>query len=160
MPMDDTVLRRNLVELLRGGHAHVALEKALKGLDPELRTRRPKRLAHSVWELFEHIRIAQEDILRYTLDPAWKSPEWPAGYWPANPRRVEDDAWSDRVRRFGTDLDEAIRLVRDKKLDLTAEIPHGEGRTYLRQVLLIADHNAYHIGQIVDVRRALGDWPG
>jgi hypothetical protein len=104
------------------------------------------------------MRLAQEDILRYTLDPAWRSPAFPSGYWPANPESVTEAQWSAAVSGFFSDLDEARKLAQDPGRDLTALIPHGEGRTYLRQVLLIADHNAYHLGQIVQIRKALGDW--
>ncbi|MEK6302839.1 MAG: DinB family protein [Acidobacteriota bacterium] len=156
--MDDSVLRENLVELLRGGHAYVTAEKALAAVKPELRNARAAKGLHSVWEELEHIRIAQEDILRYTLDPAWKSPKWPDGYWPAGTDRVTDEEWAVSVAAFFADREKVIALVEDSSVDLTAKIPHGEGRTYLRQILLIADHNAYHLGQIVQTRKALGDW--
>ena len=157
--MNESVLRENLVELLQGGHAHVAAKKALADINPELRNARPADGLHSVWEELEHIRIAQEDILRYTLDASWKSPEWPGGYWPSKTEALTDETWTASVSRFFADLEEVIRLTQNESVDLTANIPHGEGRTYLRQVLLIADHNAYHFGQIVQSRKALGDWP-
>jgi uncharacterized damage-inducible protein DinB len=157
--MDDQVLRLALLQLLTAGHAHVTVEKALAGLPPELRGRRPQAEVHSVWEELEHMRIAQEDILRYTLDPAWTSPEWPKGYWPTRAEPTEA-AWSSSVSRFRADLEELGGLVRDPQRDLTAKIPHGEGRTLLRQVLLVADHNAYHVGQVVQARRLLGAWSG
>ncbi|MFY9607045.1 MAG: DinB family protein [Blastocatellia bacterium] len=156
--MDDSVLRASLVELLRGGHAYVKAGKALDGLRPELRTKRAAEGLHSVWEELEHIRIAQEDILRYTLDAAWESPKWPDGYWPSSNKTVTDETWSASIAGFVADLEKVIGLVEDSSVDLTAKIPHGEGRTYLRQVLLVADHNAYHLGQIVQTRKALGDW--
>lgn len=156
--MNASALRENLIELLRGGHAHVTAEAALEGLKPENRHRRPSTGLHTVWEELEHIRIAQEDILRYTLDRSWKSPKFPSGYWPAKKKRITEKEWSATVTGFNSDLEELIRLVQDKQLDLTAQIPHGEGRTYLREVLLAADHNAYHLGQIVVIRRVLGDW--
>ena len=126
----------------------------------KIRTKRPGPGRHSIWELLEHLRIAQEDILRYTLDPSWRSPEWPTGYWPGDKGPVSDRRWSASVSAFLADLEEACALVRDRSRDLTARIPHGEGRTYLRQALLIADHNAYHLGQIVETRKALGNWSG
>ena len=103
------------------------------------------------------MRLAQEDILRYTLDPAWKSPAWPEGYWPAQPD-PRDDEWNASVSVFEADLQHVVALTRDASRDLTAAIPHGEGRTYLRQILLVADHNAYHLGQIVQTRKLLGAW--
>ena len=153
--MNDQVVREQLVELLIGEHAHVSLGAALRGLPPRLRGRRPVKLAHSIWQLFEHMRLAQEDIIRYTLDPAWKSPAFPSGYWPTKAAPTEAE-WKKSLKAFQKDLDELVAFVRDPKVDLTARIPHGEWRTYLRQVLLTADHNAYHLGQIVETRKLLG----
>ena len=157
--MKESVLRENMAQLLRGGHAHVAPEKALADINPALRNVHPADGLHSIWEELEHIRIAQEDILRYTLDASWKSPEWPGGYWPAKPGDLTEELWSVSVSGFFSDLEEVIKLTQDESRDLTDEIPHGEGRTYLRQILLVADHNAYHFGQIVQTRKELGDWP-
>ena len=156
--MDDKALRRNIVELLRGASAHAAPEAVLESVNPKLRSVRPADDLHSVWEELEHIRIAQEDILRYTLDADWRSPDWPSGYWPANVAEVTDEMWDESVRRFSADLKSLIDLALDEGVDLTAEIPHGEGHTYLRELLLAADHNAYHFGQIVQTRKLLGDW--
>ena len=155
--MDDAILRQTLADLLLNGHAHVTAEKALAGLDPALRGRRPGSGAHSVWEELEHLRLAQEDILRYTLDASWKSPAWPQGYWPSRSEPTHDE-WESSARRFRADLAEVVALVRDTSRDLTARIPHGEGGTYLGQALLVADHNAYHLGQIVQARKLLGAW--
>jgi hypothetical protein len=157
--MDERVLRKEVVKLLRKGQAHVTLEKALEGLPAGLRNLRPAPPVHSVWEELEHMRLAQEDILRYSLDPGWKSPEWPRGYWPAEGTALTETAWEKTVAGFRADLDEVTALVEDAKRDLTAGIPHGEGRTLLRQVLLIADHNAYHLGEIVQARKMLAAWP-
>ena len=156
--MDDAVLRKSLSELLKGGHAHVGVKGALSKVPEDLRARRPGAGQHSVWEELEHMRLAQEDILRYTLDPAWRSPEFPSGYWPSKEEAVTDEQWSKSLSDFLSDLAEARKLAEDSSRDLTAPIPHGEGRTYLRQILLIADHNAYHLGQIVQIRKALGNW--
>lgn len=162
--MDDAS-RRTLASLLRGGGAHATLEQALYGLEPELRAARPPGHAHSVWELLEHMRLAQEDILRYSLDPGWTSPPWPEGYWPEQPDGLTgvdgltEARWQETRQGFERDLAEVVALVMDGARDLGAAIPHGEGRSYLRQVLLVADHNSYHLGQIVLVRRALGAWP-
>lgn len=158
--MDDTVLREQLVKLLKGGEAHLNAEAALAGVSPEFRSVRPAANVHSVWEELEHLRLAQEDILRYTIDASWTSPEWPGGYWPPENQSVTDEMWAASLDGFLSDLKEFVTLVEDSKVDLTAKIPHGEWRTYLRQVLLVADHNAYHLGQIVQARKLLGDWPG
>jgi uncharacterized damage-inducible protein DinB len=158
--MNDLILRQNLVELLRGGHAHVTPELALEGLNPALRHARPAAGSHSIWEELEHMRLAQEDILRYTLDPAWVSPPFPEGYWPPPTEALTEAAWAQARAAFFADLAEVIRLAQDSRVDLTAEIPHGQpGHTYLREILLVADHNAYHLGQIVQTRKAFGDWP-
>jgi uncharacterized damage-inducible protein DinB len=158
--MDEKVVREQLVALLTEEHAHVNVSKAIAGLDPKLRGVRPKPNLKSVFEELEHIRLAQEDILRYTLEPGWVSPKWPEGYWPPRAETVGDAEWQSSVSRFEADLAAVCGLARDSKFDLTAKIPHGESRTYLRQILLVADHNAYHAGQIVQVRKALGAWGG
>lgn len=156
--MNDKNLRKNLVELLRGDSAHVNLEKALDDINPEIRNFRGTPNIHSIYEELEHIRIAQEDILRYTLEPEWKSPEWPDGYWPDDNDTMDNDTWDNTLNRFFNDLGSLIDLVNNEEVDLTEEIPHGEGRTYLREILLVADHNAYHIGKVIDIRKILGDW--
>lgn len=156
--MEDSVLREQLVDLLRGGEAHIKAETVLTDVSPKFRNVRPTPAVSSVWEELEHMRTAQEDILRYTLDPSWKSPEWAAGYWPGSSDDVTDEMWKLSVDRFFSDLEEVIKLVQDANVDLTAKIPHGEWRTYLREILLVADHNAYHLGQIVQARKLLGDW--
>ena len=155
--MDDAALREEVVKLLRGAQAHVTLDYALEGLSPEWRAHRQPGL-HSIWQLLEHMRVAQEDILRYTLDPGWTSPAWPDGYWPENLSFLPEETWQKTRQGFQSDLDDAAQLAQE--VDLTSSIPHGEGRTYLRQLLLIADHNAYHLGQIVVVRKMLGQWSG
>ncbi|MBZ5537968.1 MAG: DinB family protein [Acidobacteriia bacterium] len=157
--MQDSVLRKNIIALLEGGQAYVTVRKSLAGIKAKNRNVRPRPEVRSVWEQLEHMRIAQEDILRYTLDPKWKSPQWPEGYWPDSKKRLTDALWTAATKDFFADLKELMNLVRNPRTDLTAEIPHGEGRTYLRQVLLTADHNAYHTGQIVAIRKMLGDWP-
>ena len=104
------------------------------------------------------MRIAQEDILRYTLDKTWKSPPFPSGYWPSNNDNLTDEIWEKSVSDFFNDLNEVIELVGNSSIELTSQIPHGEGRTYLREILLVADHNVYHVGQIVQIRKILGNW--
>src|SRR5215216_3893687 len=121
--MNSSVLRESLVELLRGGHAHAAAEKALAGVDPRLRNVRPAEGLHSVWEELEHVRIAQEDILRYALDASWESPEWPSGYWPQEAADLTDATWDESVSRFFADLEDVVRLAQDESVDLTANIP-------------------------------------
>jgi hypothetical protein len=156
--MNNKNLRKNLVELLRGGSAHVSIEKALENINPELRNFRPEPNIHSIYEELEHMRIAQEDIYRYTIHEGWESPEWPDGYWPHDNNDMNEGIWDSTFHRFFQDLERVVDLVNDESIDLTSEIPHGKGRTYIREVLLVADHNAYHIGKIVDIRKMLGDW--
>lgn len=157
--MNDLALRKQLVSLLRGGQAHATAKQVLDGLKPELRNVRPMGIEHSIWEEFEHMRLAQEDILRYTLNPNWVSPPFPEGYWPKATEAATEEMWNGAVAAFFADLEEVIKLAQNADVDLTAEIPHGEnGHTYLREILLVADHNAYHLGQIVQTRKALGSW--
>lgn len=151
-------LRETVTTLLQGGAAHVTLQEALSGLHPAWRSHRPPGL-HSIWQLLEHLRIVQEDILRYTLEPDWSSPNWPDETWPENRSALPDEVWSATLAGYERDRHRLINLAQDLEVTLTAEIPHGEGRTYLRQLLLVVDHTSYHIGQIVSLRRALGDWP-
>jgi len=155
----DDVIRQQLEVLVRGEGAHVSVDGALAAFPAALRGRVPEGLAHSAWQLLEHMRIAQEDLLEYALDPAWVSPSWPDGYWPSDPRPASDGAWQESVHAFEHDRDRALALVRDAATDLTAPLAHTPGHTLLRQLLLLADHNAYHGAQVVDVRRALGAWP-
>jgi hypothetical protein len=157
MPSDKPV-QEHLVKLLAGGQAHVTFDAAVKNLPAALRGKRPKGAEHSPWEILEHLRIAQWDILEFSRDPQHVSPEWPSGYWPKSKTPPNDKAWAKSVRAFNADLEAMRKLVAADSTDLYAPIPHGDGQTILREALLIADHNAYHIGQIVLVRRLLGAW--
>jgi hypothetical protein len=158
--MDDTRLREQLLELLKGGHAHLDFEAAIADLPAELRGERPPGLPHTPWRLLEHMRIAQWDILRFSIDPDHVSPEFPAGYWPEGDAPPDASAWDRSVRAFRDDLKAMMDLVADPRTDLFKPIPGGQGQTVLREALLVADHNAYHLGQLVAVRRLLGAWPG
>ena len=157
--MDEHVIRSRLEALVLGEGAHLGIEQAIEGLPEELRGKRPPGLAHSVWQLLEHIRIAQQDLLQYALDPGWSSPPWPEGYWPSDPAPASSQAWERSLQAFRGQRDEALALLRDAGRDLTAPLPHAPQHDLLRQLMLLADHNAYHVGQIVDARRALGAWP-
>ena len=151
-------LREHLVSLLKGGNAHIDFEPAIRGIPAERRGKRPKGVPYSPWELLEHMRIAQWDILEFSRDANHKSPEWPSGYWPKTHVPPNAGAWSKSVKQFRENLNEMCALVEDPKTDLFAPIPHGEGQTILRETLLVADHNSYHLGQLVLVRRLLGVW--
>lgn len=151
-------LREHLVGLLKDGHAHVTFEDAIKGLPADLRGKKPKGADHSLWETLEHIRIAQSDILEFSRDAKHASPAWPEGYWPKTQSPPNSRAWGQSVAAIRRDLDAMCELVSNEATDLFAKIPHGDGQTILREALLIADHNAYHIGQFVLVRKMLGAW--
>ncbi len=152
-------LRKELRALLEGGHAHLAFDDAVRNFPAALRGKRPNQLPYTGWELLEHIRIAQLDILQFVRDPNYQSPEWPEGYWPPTPAPPSSRAWDHSVRAFRADRKAVLELVADTSVDLTAKIPHGSGQTLLREALLVADHTAYHLGQMIAVRRLLGCWP-
>lgn len=154
--MDQQPLRDHVLALLRGGGAHVDFDTAVKGLPAELRGKKPKGAEHSPWQILEHLRIAQWDILEFSRDSKHVSPKWPAGYWPTVQAPPNQRAWGKAVRTFRGDLNAMCELV--KSASLFARIPHGDGQTILHEALLVADHNAYHLGELVLVRRLLGAW--
>lgn len=148
-------LREHVVNLLTKGEAHVDVSSELKDFPRKLRGSKPEGAPHTPWQLLEHMRIAQWDILQFSVDAKHVSPKWPEGYWPETAEPPSDKAWDKSVKDFLADLDKVCKLVRDPKRDLFAKIPHGTGQTLLREALLVADHNAYHLGQIVMVRKIL-----
>lgn len=156
----DAVVREQVVYLLKGGGAHVQFMDAIEGFPAPKRGTYVAGLPHTGWQLLEHARLAQWDILEFSRNAQHVSPEFPEGYWPKTPAPQDEKEWEKSVRHFQKDLGEMIKLVRDPRTDLYAKIPHGDGQTILREALLAADHNAYHLGQLVDLRRALGSWPG
>jgi hypothetical protein len=151
-------VREHVLYLLRGGGAHLDFEKAVAGLPPELRGVRPASLPHSPWCLLEHMRIAQWDILEFYRNPRHVSPAFPEGYWPQGDAPPDGAAWDRSVDGFRADLRSMQALVADPASDLLTPFAHGQGQTLLREALLVADHNAYHLGQLVVVRRLLGAW--
>ncbi len=151
-------LREHLRDLLLGGNAHLDFDSAVGDLPVELRGARPPGVPHTPWRLVEHLRIAQRDILEFSRNSAHVSPEFPAGYWPEGDAPPDDLAWDRTLAQFRVDLQAMVDLVADPSVDLFAPIPHGDGQTVLREAILVADHNAYHLGQLVVVRRALGAW--
>jgi hypothetical protein len=154
----DGALREHVLSLLKEGHAHATFDQAVKDLPVELRGKVPKGAEHSPWQLLEHLRIAQWDILEFSRNREHESPKWPEGYWPREKAPADEKAWDKSVRAFKKDLKELCALVEDPKTDLLAKIPHGDGQTVLREALLTADHNAYHVGQLVLLRILLGAW--
>jgi len=155
----DQELREHLVYLLKGGGAHVHFSDAIEGFPEAKRGAFIEGLPHTGWQLLEHSRIAQWDILEFCRNAKYVSPGFPEGYWPKTPVPADAAAWEKSVEAFQRDLQETIKLVKNPKTDLYAKIPHGDGQTILREALLLADHNSYHLGQLVDLRRALGAWP-
>jgi hypothetical protein len=156
--MNDQSLRKHLLELLDGGHAHASFDKVVAGFPAKLRGEVPKGLPHSAWMLLEHLRLAQWDILDFSRNPKYKELKWPEDYWPKDPSPSSTEAWDKSVQSFHNDLDAMKKLVADQKTDLFAKIPWGDSQTILREALLLADHNSHHLGQLIDVRRILGIW--
>jgi hypothetical protein len=151
----DRSLREHLLYLLRGGGAHIKFDEALKDFPVGLVNARAEGVPYTPWQLLEHMRIAQWDILEFSRSAAHVSPDWPEGYWPDKSREAGEDDWRRSVESFGADLRAVEALVEDETNDLHARIPHGGGQTLLREALLVADHNAYHLGALVTLRRAL-----
>ena len=157
-PDQDRSLRQHLLELLKGGSAHARFDDSIKRVPAKLYGAKAKGLPHSPWMLLEHLRIAQWDILEFSRNAKHKSPKWPEGYWPKSPAPPSAAAWKQSVKKFHRDSNEMQKLVANPKTDLFKKIPGGDGQTILREALLVADHNAYHLAQLVDVLRALGAW--
>ena len=153
--MNEKKLRAHLVYSLSGKGAHMSFDKAVKGFPDELIGKNVPGLAHTAWQLVYHLWIAQSDILEFSRDATHKSPEWPAGYWPGAAPEIPSE-WDDTIRKFRTDLAAMIELVQDENNDQLAPFPHGQGQTLLREALLVIDHNSYHVGQLVDLKRLLG----
>ncbi|MGH7508502.1 MAG: DinB family protein [Gemmatimonadales bacterium] len=154
-----TSLREHLARLLSWEDAHVTFDAAVAGLPAALRGRTPAGLPYSPWQLLEHLRITQGDILDFCRNPAYAELSWPDEYWPPSAAPSSPAAWDASVRQFQRDRTALQQLARDPEIDLETPIPHGTGQTYLRELLLVADHTAYHVGELIVVRRLLGAWP-
>ena len=154
----DRALRQHLIYLLTDGGAHAKFEDVIAAIPAKLRGQTPAAMPHSPWMLLEHMRIAQWDILEFSRNPKHKSPEWPESYWPVTEAPPNAAAWNESVKNFRKDVKSLANLIANPKIDLFAKIPWGDGQTILREALLVADHNAYHLGQLVDVLRLLGAW--
>ena len=157
---NDKALREQLQSLLKGGNAHADFETAVKDFPEKFRGTRPEGSPHSPWELLEHLRIAQWDILEFSRNTRHESPEFPKGYWPSAQVPADSKAWDASVKAFRSDLAALVSMAGDESVDLYAKIPHGDGQTILRELLLAADHNSYHLGQFLLVRKLLGEWKG
>jgi uncharacterized damage-inducible protein DinB len=155
---ESDALRQHLLDLLRGHNAHADFDAVVADFPSRLRGVKPPGAPHTAWQLLEHMRIAQWDILEFSHDAKHKSPAWPEGYWPKTEAPPSAASWNNSLRSFRADLKAMAKLVADKKTDLFAKIPQGSGQTILREALLVADHNSYHLGQMVLLRRLLGAW--
>ena len=151
-------LRAQLRRILGWQDAHAGFEKSVEGLAAKLRGVRVDGFPHSAWELVEHLRITQHDILDFCVNADYKEKEWPRDYWPASAEPPSANEWDESVRQYRGDRQKLQELAADPAIDLAATIPHGTGQTYLRELLLVADHTSYHVGQLVLLRRLLGDW--
>lgn len=156
--IDEQQLRSHLERLLDWEDAHVDFNRAVEKVPPEARGRVPAGFAHSLWQLLEHLRLTQRDILDFCRDPGYVEPTSMEDYWPATVAPPDEAAWERSVAECRQDREAMKSLALDSSVGLLGAIPHGSGQTYLRELLLVADHNAYHVGQIVAVRRALGVW--
>lgn len=158
---NDDALRDQLSRLLAWEDAHVGFDRAVADIPAELRGRQPAGVPYSPWQLLEHLRITQRDILDFCRNSDYQEREWPADYWPpapAPPTSSPGSAWDDAISQFRRDRKALQDLAADRSIDLFAKIPHGQGQTYLRELILAADHTAYHVGELIVVRRLLGAW--
>jgi hypothetical protein len=154
----DKVIREQLLALLRGGNAHLGFDDAVANFPPEHINTKPPNVPYTPWHLLEHIRIAQWDILEFVRNPAHVSPSWPEGYWPAPDERADQGRWQQTINEFRADLKAIEDLVTDPNTDFFSPIPHAPGYTIFREILLVADHNAYHIGEFAILRQVMDTW--
>jgi hypothetical protein len=158
MTPPDRALRQQLAAVLSWKEAHAGFDAVVAEIPPAARGNRPANVPYSPWQLLEHLRITQHDILDFCVNADYEEMKWPDDYWPARPEPPSESAWDESVRRYRDDRAALERLATDDSVDLFARIPHGSGQTYLRELLLVADHTAYHVGQLVILRRLLGNW--
>lgn len=151
----DDIIKKQLLFILRGGNAHIPIKRAVNNFPIEHINEKLPNISYTPWQLVEHLRIAQEDIIQFVKDPDYKSPEWPDGYWPDQPEVADEVKWKKSVNGFFAGLDEMEKFVKDKNVDLYAPLPHSEQYTIFREVLVLAAHNAYHIGQLMLFKKML-----
>jgi hypothetical protein len=155
MTTNDSAFRKQLVTGMSGRESHIDFDSAVKDFPPHVRGTKPAGAPHSAWQLLEHMRIAQHDILEFSRDPNHKSPNWPEGYWPKTEAPPDAKAWDASIKAFKNDARELDRLVQDPKQDLSKPFAHGDGQNLLREALLVATHNSYHLGQLVLLKKML-----
>jgi hypothetical protein len=154
----DKVVREQLLFLLRGGNAHMSFDQAVAGFPVDHINRQPPNVSYTPWHVLEHMRIAQWDILEFVRDPDHVSPQWPEGYWPAPDEPADESKWEKTINDFRADLRALQEIVEDPSVDLCAPLPHARDYTVLREILLVADHNAYHIGEFAIIRQVMDTW--
>jgi hypothetical protein len=154
----DAVVREQLLQLLRGGNAHLGFDQAIDAFPLEFINSRPPNVPYSPWQLLEHVRIVQWDILEFVRNPDHVSPAWPEGYWPLKDEEADPARWQQTIGAFRSDMVDLEAMIEDPATDLYADLPHAEGYTVLREILLVADHNAYHIGEFAILRQVMGTW--
>jgi hypothetical protein len=152
---DEQVLREQLISLLDGGNAHISFDEFVKDFPLESCGQRIDSLPYTAWQVLEHMRIAQWDILEFSRNPNHVSPKWPKGYWPNEDQTGSPELWNETVEKFQSDLEDFEDLVRNPSTDLFAKIPHGAGQTILREALVLADHNSNHLGALVVMNRII-----
>lgn len=160
MSDSEATVRKALLEFLQGKSAHASLQDALTDFPPALAGKRPAGMPHTAWQLVEHMRLTLHDLLDFCTNSEYEALEWPKEYWPKHDTPSSETAWKKSVRDLREDLKEFERLVRNPKTNLYVPIPWGDGQTVLREILLAGDHTSYHTGQLILVRRALGEWEG
>ncbi|MGW8225983.1 MAG: DinB family protein [Anaerolineales bacterium] len=154
----DQVVREQLLALLIGGNAHMTFEQAVRDFPEEHYNTRPPNVSYTPWHILEHLRIAQWDILEFIRNPDYVSPEWPIGYWPEPTRMTDKEGWGNTINAFLSDLGALRDIVKDPDTDLYAQLPHAPGYTIFREILVVADHNSYHIGEFGILRQVMGTW--
>ncbi len=155
----DSALRKQLIALLRGGNAHIPYQDAVADFPAQAINRFPPQVPYTPWHLLEHLRIAQWDILEFIRNPKHVSPPWPEGYWPARDTQAGEAEWHETIARFLDDQVSLEKIVADPVTSLTTDLPHAPGYTVLREILIVSDHNAYHIGEFAILRQVMGTWP-
>jgi hypothetical protein len=154
----DDAIREELLALLRGGHAHMSFDQVVSDFPIEHINTRPPNVAYTPWHLLEHVRIAQWDILEFIRNPDHVSPEWPEGYWPDGKKDADEAQWHETIEAFRSNQQALEAMVNDRQVDLLKDLPHAEGYSILREILVVSDHNAYHIGELAVLRQVLGLW--
>src|SRR5579863_2947119 len=151
-------MRRQLLNYIQDRHAHASFDEAIKAFPVKLINAKPEKIPYTFWALLEHIRISQNDILDFIQNPDYQDKDWPKDYWPSKKAKANKKIWDKTIAGYKKDLKALEKMFGNPKTDLLAKIPHGQGQTIFREALLVIDHNAYHIGEFILMRRALNIW--